>query len=413
MDIVYPRCAGLDVHKKTVVACVRVLEAGTKLQQETRRFTTMTSDLKALADWLMGQRVTHVAMESTGVYWRPIWNLLEGRFELLLVNAQHIKKVPGRKTDMKDSEWIAQLLQHGLLRGSFVPARPHQELRELTRLRRQMIQGRSRITNRIQQVLETANIKLASVASDVLGVSGRRILEALVSGQQDPAAIAQLARRRLRHKIPQLELALEGQVSAHHRFLLRLLLDEWDHVSSSINRLNQQIEATMPRPFQEALPRLTTVPGIDVRAAQDILAETGVQMKQFPTAAHLASWTGMSPGNNESAGKRRSGRPAKGNHWLRTALVQSGWAASHSKGTYLSALYRRLAARRGSKRALVALGHSILGSIFYMLTNQKDYHELSSEYFDQLNHDRLVAHLVRRLEQLGKRVVLQPKEPAA
>jgi len=413
MDIVYPRCAGLDVHKKTVVACVRVLEAGTKLQQETRRFTTMTSDLKALADWLMGQRVTHVAMESTGVYWRPIWNLLEGRFELLLVNAQHIKKVPGRKTDMKDSEWIAQLLQHGLLRGSFVPARPHQELRELTRLRRQMIQGRSRITNRIQQVLETANIKLASVASDVLGVSGRRILEALVSGQQDPAAMAQLARRRLRHKIPQLELALEGQVSAHHRFLLRLLLDEWDHVSSSINRLNQQIEATMPRPFQEALPRLTTVPGIDVRAAQDILAETGVQMKQFPTAAHLASWTGMSPGNNESAGKRRSGRPAKGNHWLRTALVQSGWAASHSKGTYLSALYRRLAARRGSKRALVALGHSILGSIFYMLTNQKDYHELSSEYFDQLNHDRLVAHLVRRLEQLGKRVVLQPKEPAA
>ena len=325
MDIVYPRCAGLDVHKKTVVACVRVLEAGTKLQQETRRFTTMTSDLKALADWLMGQRVTHVAMESTGVYWRPIWNLLEGRFELLLVNAQHIKKVPGRKTDMKDSEWIAQLLQHGLLRGSFVPARPHQELRELTRLRRQMIQGRSRITNRIQQVLETANIKLASVASDVLGVSGRRILEALVSGQQDPAAMAQLARRRLRHKIPQLELALEGQVSAHHRFLLRLLLDEWDHVSSSINRLNQQIEATMPRPFQEALPRLTTVPGIDVRAAQDILAETGVQMKQFPTAAHLASWTGMSPGNNESAGKRRSGRPAKGNHWLRTALVQSGW----------------------------------------------------------------------------------------
>jgi transposase len=413
MDIVYPRCAGLDVHKKTVVACVRVMEAGRKLRPETRRFSTMTCDLKVLADWLAAEGVTHVAMESTGVYWKPVWNLLEGHFELLLVNAQHIKKVPGRKTDMKDSEWIAQLLQHGLLRGSFVPERCQQELRELTRLRRQMIQGRSRIANRIQQVLETANIKLASVASDVLGVSGRHILEAIISGQEDAAALAQLARRRLRRKIPELQLALEGRVSDHHRFLLRFLLQEWDHASAGIARLNEQIQASMPRPFQEALPRLTTVPGIDQRSAEEILAEIGVQMKQFPTAAHLASWTGMSPGNNESAGKRRSGRSPKGNRWLRTALVQCGWAASHTKGTYLSSLYRRLAARRGAKRALVALGHSILGSIYYMLRNQADYHDLGPDYFDRLHTDRLVDNLVRRLEGLGHKVILQPKEPAA
>jgi transposase len=414
MDIVYPRCAGLDVHKKTVVACVRVLEPGRKVRPETRRFDTMTCGLKALADWLTSKGVTQVAMESTGVYWKPVWNLLEGRFELLLVNAQHIKKVPGRKTDMKDSEWIAQLLQHGLLRGSFVPDRPHQELRELTRLRRQMIQGRSRIANRIQQVLETANIKLASVASDVLGVSGRHILEAIISGQEDTAALAQLARNRLRRKIPELQLALEGRVTAHHRFLLRFLLHEWDHASAAIARLNEQIQTSMPPAFQEALLRLTTVPGIDQRSAEEILAEIGVDMKkQFPTAGHLASWSGMSPGNNESAGKRRSGRSPKGNRWLRTALVQCGWASSHTKGTYLSSFYRRLAARRGAKRALVALGHSILGSIYYMLMNQTDYRDLGPDYFDRLNTDRLVANLVRRLEGLGQKVVIQPKEPAA
>ena len=312
MDLLYASCAGLDVHKETVVACVRRLDAKGKVQQQTRTFGTMTSQLLELADWLAEQAVTHVAMESTGVYWKPIWNLLEGQFAILLVNAQHIKQVPGRKTDVKDAEWIAQLLQHGLLRGSFVPSTPQQQLRELTRQRRQLIQARAAVANRIQKVLEDANIKLGSVASDVLGASGRDMLEAIIGGQGDAEVLAELARRRLRAKIPQLRLALAGRVTDHHRFLLRLLLDDLTQQEGLIARLSARITQVLPSPFGEAVQRLATIPGIDERAAENILAEIGTDMDQFPTDGHLASWTGMCSGNRESAGKRQSGKATKG-----------------------------------------------------------------------------------------------------
>jgi transposase len=413
VDVIYRCCAGLDIHKQTVVACVRRHGSKGPATEQTRTFGTTTSQVLALADWLAEQDVTHLAMESTGVYWKPIWNLLEGQFEMLLVNAQHIKQVPGRKTDVKDAEWIAQLLQHGLLRNSFVPATPQRELRELTRQRRQLIQTKASVANRIQKVLEDANIKLASVATDVLGVSGRAMLEALIAGQTDPEALADLAQRKLRAKIPQLQQALHGRVTDHHRFLLRLLLDELTHLEELIGRLTQRLEEVLPAPFVEAVERLATIPGINEPAAQNILAEIGTNMDQFGSVARLASWTGMCPGNNESAGKRKSGKTTKGNRWLRATLVQVAWAASHTKDTYLSAQYRRLTARRGKKRALVALGHTILGIIFHVLQDRTTYRELGPGFFDQLDTTRLTRSLVRRLERLGHRVTLQPQETAA
>jgi transposase len=373
----------------------------------------MTSQLLELGDWLAEQEVTHLAMESTGEYWKPIWNLLEEQFEILLVNAQHIKQVPGRKTDVKDAEWIAQLLQHGLLRSSFVPPTPQREMRELTRQRRQLIQGKAQVANRIQKVLEDANIKLGSVATDVLGVSGRSMLQAIIAGEQDPQVLADLARRRMRAKIPELRLALQGRVTEHHRFLLRLFLEEVEQYEAWIARLSERIVAELPVPFAEAVERLATIPGIDERAAEAILAETGIDMGQFPTAGHLASWTGMSSGNNESAGKRKSGRTTKGNRWLRSTLVQVAWAASHTKDTYLAAQYRRLSARRGKKRAVVALGHTILVIIYHLLKHNTTYRELGADYFDRLNTDRLTHSLVRRLERLGHKVTLEPQQPAA
>jgi transposase len=413
MDILYSVCAGLDVHKDTVVACVRRLDAKGKVQRQTRTFGTMTIQLLALVDWLTEQGVTHVAMESTGVYWKPIWNLLEGQFDVLLVNAQHLKQVPGRKTDVQDAEWIAQLLQHGLLRGSFVPATPQRELRELTRQRRQLIQAKASVANRIQKVLEDANIKLGSVATDVLGVSGRDMLRALIAGEDDAEKLADLARRRLRAKLPQLQLALKGRVTAHHRFLLKLLLEEVEQHEAWIARLSERIVEVLPAPFAEAVQRLATIPGIDERAAENILAEIGTDMDQFPNAGHLASWTGMCSGNRESAGKRQSGRTTKGNRWLRATLVQVAWAASHTKNTYLAAQYHRLAGRRGKKRALVALGHTLLVIIYHVLRDQTSYRELGPDYFDRLETDRLTRTLVRRLERLGHKVTLQPQEPAA
>jgi transposase len=413
MDILYSACAGLDVHKETVVACVRRADARGKVRTQTRTFGTMTAHLLDLADWLAGQGVTHVAMESTGVYWKPVWNLLEGQFQALLVNAQHIKQVPGRKTDVKDAEWIAELLQLGLLRGSFVPATPQRALRDLTRQRRQLIQGRATVANRVQKVLEDANIKLGSVASDVLGASGRAMLEALIAGQDDPEELADLAQRRLRAKIPALKLALKGRVSDHHRFLLRLLLDDLAQREALIGRLSARIEEVLPAPFAAAVERLRGIPGIDARAAESILAETGVDMGQFPSAGHLASWVGMCSGNRESAGKRRSGRATKGNRWLRATLVQAAWAASHTKGTYLSAQYHRLAGRRGKKRALVAVGHTILVVIYHLLKDGGTYRELGADYFDKLDVERQTRGLVRRLERLGHKVTLAPQDPAA
>jgi transposase len=413
MDILFACCAGLDVHKETVVATVRRRQANGKVHQQTRTYDTMTEQLLELADWLHDEGVTHLAMESTGVYWKPIWNLFEDQFEMLLVNAQHIKHVPGRKTDVKDSEWIAQLLQCGLLRGSFVPPTPQRELRELTRQRRQLVHSKASVANRIQKVLEDANIKLGSVATDVLGVSGRDMLRALVAGENDAQKLAELARRKLRAKIPALRLALQGRVTEHHRFLLKLLLDELTHLEGLIERLTARITEVLPSPFVDAIKRLVTIPGIDERAAENIVAETGVDMAVFPTAGHMASWAGMCSGQRESAGKRQSGRTRKGNQWLRTTLVQVAWAASHTKNTYLSSQYRRLAGRRGKKRALLAVGHTILVIVYHLLRDRKEYQDLGADYLDRLDTNRLTRQLVRRLERLGHDVVLKPKESAA
>ena len=383
METLYPRCAGIDVHKANVVVCVRCADRPGKPFEEVRTFSTMTRDLLALSDWLAEHGVSHVAMESTGVYWKPVFNLLGGRFEVILVNAEHIKQVPGRKTDVKDCAWIAQLLQHGLLKASFVPPEPIRGLRDLTRQRTQLIQERASAANRIQKVLEDANIKLAAVATDVLGMSGRDMLEALIAGETDPEKLADLARKRLREKIPALQLALQGRVTEHHRFLLRLHLDHVDHLGELIGRLGARIEEALA-PFAEAAERLQTIPGISQRVAETVVAELGTNMAQFPTADHLASWAGMCPGNNESAGKRRSGHTTKGNRWLKRILVQAAWAASHTKGTYLTAQYHRLAKRRGRKRALVALGHTLLVIIYHVLKRGTTYAELGPDFLDRL-----------------------------
>ena len=407
MNTLYPRCAGIDVHKSNVVVCVRCSDRPGKPFEEVRTFSTMTRDLLALSDWLAELGVTHVAMESTGVYWKPVFNLLEGRFEVLLVNAEHIKQVPGRKTDVKDCAWIAQLLQHGLLKASFVPPEPIRGLRDLTRQRTQLIQERASAANRIQKVLEDAKIKLAAVATDVLGMSGRDMLEALIAGETDPEKLADLARKRLREKIPALQLALQGRVTEHHRFLLRLHLDHVDHLGELIGRLGARIEEALA-PFAEAVERLQTIPGISQRGAETVVAEVGTNMAQFPTADHLASWAGMCPGNNESAGKRRSGHTTKGNRWLKRILVQAAWAASHTKGTYLAAQYRRLAKRRGRKRALVAVGHTLLVIIYHMLKRGTTYAELGPDFLDRLEPERLTRQLVKRLQSLGHKVTLEP-----
>ncbi len=412
MDILYRCCAGLDVHKKTVVACVRRVDAAGKVHQAVRTFGTMTCHLLALSDWLAEQGVEQVAMESTGVYWKPVFNILEGRLAVMLVNAQHIKQVPGRKTDVKDCAWIAQLLQHGLLRASFVPPLPLRELRDLTRQRAQLVAEKATAANRIQKVLEDANIKLASVATDVLGVSGRDMLEALIAGEDDAAKLADKARRRLRNKIPELQTALQGRVTAHHRFQLRLLLDHVTHLEGLIARLGLRIEEVIA-PFAEAAERLTTIPGVEQRTAETVIAEIGTDMNQFPTADHLASWAGMCPGNNESAGKRKSGRTTKGSRWLRRVLTQAAWAASHTKDTYLSAQFRRLAARRGKKRALVALGHTLLVIVYHLLKHGVTYCELGGGFLERLEPERLTRQLVQRLEKLGHKVTLEPKEDAA
>jgi transposase len=411
MDTLYPRCAGIDVHKSNVVVAVRCCDGPGPVRQEVRTFSTLTRDLLALSDWLAERTVTHVARESTGVYWKPVFNILEGRFGVILVNAEHIKQVPGRKTDVRDCQWIAQLLQHGLLKASFVPPQPIRELRDWSRQRTQLVGERAAAANRIQKVLEDANIKLAGVATDVLGVSGRDMLEALIARETDPGKRADLARKRLREKIPALRLALEGRVTEHHRFLLRMHLDHVTHLEELIGRLGARIEEAMA-PFAEASGRLQTIPGISRRVAETIVAETGVDMGQFPTAGHLASWAGMCPGNNESAGKRRGGRTTKGDRWLRTALVQAAWAASHTKGTYVAAQYRRLAKRRGRKKALIALGHTLRVIVYHVLKKGTTYAELGPDFLDRLEPERLTRQLVKRLQSLGHKVTLEPA-PAA
>lgn len=412
MDSVYRCCCGLDVHKDTVAACLRKIGDDGKTHIEKRTYSTMTKELLALSDWMTSEGVTHVAMESTGVYWKPIWNILEGGFTVLLVNARHIKQVPGRKTDMKDCEWIAQLLQHGLLNASFVPPTPIRELRDLTRHRAKVIGEQATVANRIQKTLEDANIKLASVATDVMGVSGRAMLKAIISGQEDPKVLADLAQRRLRGKIPQLKLALEGRVTEHHRFMLGTLLDQCEYLESLVKRLDNRIEDVM-RPFEESVELLKSIPGVEQRTAENLIAEIGNNMDQFPSAEHLASWAGMCPGNNESAGKRKSGKTPKGNRWLRRTLNQSAWAASHTKNTYLSAQYRRLASRRGKKRAIVAVGHTMLKIVYHMLKHKVSYHDLGNDYFDSFNSESLKRNLVKRLEKLGHKVILESLKEVA
>jgi transposase len=408
MDILHPCCAGLDIHKEKVVACVRKLLCG-KVHQEVRTYRTETNALLELADWLTDEQVTIVAMESTGVFWKPIWNLFEGVFDLLLVNPEHIKKVPGRKTDVKDAQWIAELLQHGLLKPSFVPAKPVRQLRDLTRQRVQLVRQKVQVANRIHKTLEDANIKLGSVASDVLGASGRDMIRAIVKGESDPIKLAEMARQRLRKKIPQLQEALCGEIEEHHRFLLGMLMEQVDFLERQIEKLNHRIEEVLPLPFEQAINRLDTIPGLDRRGAQNIVAEVGVDMGQFQSAAQLASWVGICPGNNESAGKRRSGRTTKGNRWLRVILVQCAWAASRSKGTYLQSMYRRLAARRGKKRALVAVGHRILEIVYNILKKGQDYRELGADYLDKAeDKERLKQRLIKRLEKLGVKVTVEP-----
>jgi len=412
MEVVLECCCGLDVHKATVAACVWRRDAGGQGHKETQTFGTMTGDLLVLADWLKAQGVTHVAMESTGVLWQPVYNLLEADFEVLLVNAEHIKRVPGRKTDVTDCEWIADLLAHGLLRGSFIPPAPIRELRELTRYRKALIDERVREVNRLHKLLQTANLKLSSVASDVLGLSGRRMLDALLTGTTDPGVLADLALGKLRTKLPALQRALQGRFSPHHRVLLAHILAHLDFLDGAIAELSAEVQARTA-PFEAVLAYLDTIPGVDRKAAEGTLAELGVDMERFPTHRHLAAWTGLCPGNHESAGKRRSGKARKGDPWFRRYAIEMALAASRTKDTYLSALYHRLVRRKGHKKAIVAVAHAIVVIMYHVIKHRVPYRDLGADYFDRLNVTAIKRHHVRRLEGLGFKVTLEPLEAAA
>ena len=440
MDVVFTRCAGLDVHKKSITACRMIPDpTGREAEgiMELRTFGTMTRDLLSLADWLTEANITHVAMESTGEYWKPVYNLLEDTFTVFLVNAAHVKNVPDRKTDKADARWLAKLMSFGLLQASFIPPKGQRDLRDLTRYRTKLVQERVREVNRVQGVLERANIKLASVIADIMGISGRAMLEALIAGRVEPATMAALAKRRMRSKIPLLEHALTGIVHDHHRQLLAMQLAHIDFLDEQIEALNRAIEVSLralsvdapsgegraPLPvistvsppvasptltFTRAVELLDTIPGIDQRGAEVIVAEIGIDMSRFETAPRLAAWAGVAPGNDESAGKQRSGKTRKGNRPLRAILTQLAHAAVRTKGTYLSALYQRLAARRGKNRAIVAVAHAIMRSVFYMLSRQEPYRELGANYFDDRRRHYTVDRLARRIEHLGYRVHLEP-----
>ncbi len=409
LPLLYACCAGLDVHKQTVVACVLLTAAKGSVSKQVRTFATTTASLQELADWLSSQGVTHVAMESTGIYWRPVFNLLEGRFQVILVNAQHMKAVPGHKTDIKDSEWIAELLRHGLLSASFIPPKPIRDLRDLVRARKTLVQQRAQAITRIQKVLETANIKLSSVASDVLGVSGREMIEALVAGVSDAEALAELARGRLRAKLPALRAALEGRVEPTHRVLLRQLLAQVDFLQAQIESLSADIDQQLA-PHESLLERLMQITGIGRLAATAILAEIGTDMTCFPSAKHLASWAGVAPGNKQSGGKRLHAPTTKGNRYLRAVLAEVVWVISHTHGTYLSAQYHRLAHRIGKKKAIVAVSHSVLVIIYHLLADNEDYRELGPDYFERLDSTRQRDSAIRRLQALGYTVTLEKQQ---
>ncbi len=437
MEVIYDRCAGMDVHKKTVVACC--ITTGTKGEKlvAVRTFGTMTADLLALSDWLASKGITHVAMESTGELWKPVYNLLEGSFEILVVNARHVKNVPGRKTDVQDAEWIAQLLRHGLLRSRFIPPQAQRDLRDLTRRRTNLVQDRATVVNRLQKVLEWANLKLTLVASDVTGVSARAMLEAILAGQEDAQALAELARGKLRHKQKELEQALAGRVRDHHRFLIASHLAQIDFLEEQVALFDAQIAQHMegqargdgsPKPdvrevnrdgaapcgapeplaWEAAVALLDTIPGVGRRTAELLVAEIGTDMGRFPSARHLASWAKLAPGNNESAGKRYSGKTGLGNRWLRSGLVQAAHAAVRVKNSYLSSVYHRLVGRRGVKRAIIAVAHRIVVAAYHMLLRHEPFRDLGASWLDECNKVKVVKRMSRRIERLGYRVVVEP-----
>jgi len=411
MQTLVERGCGLDVHQATVVACLLIVCKDGKVQKQLRTFGTTTRELLRLREWLLSEGCTHLAMESTGVYWKPVYAILEGALQIVVANAQHVKKVPGRKTDVKDAEWIAELLCHGLLRSSFVPPQPIRELRDFTRYRRKLVESRSSERNRLLKVLETANIKLASVATDVFGTSGRLMLRALIEGKSTPQEMADLAKGLLRKKIPELELALEGKLEEHHRFLLKLQLDRLERVESDLAALEQRIQEKL-QPYATQLALLQEIPGVERTLAAVIIAELGVDMSVFQSVSQLASWAGVCPGNNESAGKRKSSRIPKGNVYLKTALVEAANSAARAKGTYLRDKFYRLKARRGYKRAAVAIAHKILVSIYHMLSQNVSYNDLGDCYLDNLNKHHLTRNLVHRLERLGYSVTLTLEQEA-
>ncbi len=414
MEVRHARCAGLDVHKKSVVACALVGEAGAVPEREVRTFGTMTADLEALAAWLAERGCTHVAMEATGAYWKPVYNVLEARggVELVVANAEHFRAVPGRKTDVKDAEWLADLLRHGLLRASFIPDREQRELRELTRYRTALIRERASEVNRLQKTLEAANIKLAAVLTDVTGASGQRILDALVQGRTDPERLADLAHWRVQKKRADLERALVGRLDGALRFVVRQQLKHLRALDEQIAECDAEV-AERTRPFAAELARLRTIPGVGPRTAEVIVAEVGTDVRRFPTAAHLAAWAGMCPGNNASGGKRRPARARKGSPWLRAALAEAAWAAARCRQGYLPAQFRRLAARRGRKRAIVAVGHTIVVIVHHLLARGTTFEDLGGLYFDERDREAVRRRAVARLEALGFDVDLTTRTQAS
>ncbi len=409
MQVVYERCCGLDVHQKTVVGCRLLSQQKGTVEKSLRTFATTISGLMELDSWLAEGQVKQVALESTGIYWRPVFNLLEGRYEILLVNAQHMHAIPGHKTDIKDSEWIADLLRHGLLKASFIPPKPIRELRDLVRTQTHLIQERSRHINRIHKILETANIKLSSVVTDILGKSARQMLEALIAGEYDPVSLAKLARGRMRPKIALLQQALQGRIEPHHRFLLKETLAHLDFLQQRVGQLEQEV-AERVSPFEKSITLLMTIPGISRRSATIILSELGTDMAAFKSAAHLASWVGLCPGSHLSAGKRRSGKPTKGNPYLRSVLTQVAWVLTRMSDNYLSAQFRHLKPRLGAKKAVVAVAHSVLVVIYHVLAKAEPYQDLGADYFHRQDKEQQARRMVRQLETLGYHVELAPQE---
>lgn len=399
MEVLYSRCCGIDVHKESLVAGLRVQD-GRRRHTEVQSFGTTTAEILRLHAWLSAAGCTHVAMESTGVYWQPVFNLLEGSFGVVLANAHHIKAVPGRKTDVKDCEWLADLLAHGLIRASFIPPASIRELRDLTRHRKSLIRDRVKAANRVHKLLEGANIKLGNVVTDVLGVSGRAMLNALVAGDTDPAKLAMLAKGSLVPKMKQLAEALRGRFTPHHGFLLGQILTQLDQLALLVSQCDERI-VDAARPLALHIERLQTIVGVGRRSAEVMVSEIGVDMSRFASSAHLASWARLCPGMHESAGKRRSAGTGTGNNWLRTTLLESAWAASHSRGSYLGAQYRRISRRRGPKRAAIAVAHSILVIAYHVIREGVSFQDLGADYFDRMNSTKAKRYHLRRLEALG------------